>query len=166
MAYLGIDCGLSGAIALVSDKETWVRSMPTRPLGKGNWYDPSIIFSWLKQLSESYPTLFAHVENVGLHAPSARGLASMRDGYSIVIACLEILGIPYETTMAIKWQKEFWSKPKMPKGTKFDTKAASINTAKKLFPQISLKRTEKSKKDHDGFSDALLIAEYARRKNW
>jgi hypothetical protein len=46
-----------------------------------------------------------------------------------------------------------------------DTKARSIIAAGRLFPKVSLMRTERSKKPDDGFADALLIAEYARRNH-
>lgn len=60
-----------------------------------------------------------------------------------------------------EWQKEMF------KGIPpcDDKKVMSIMAAKRLFPNVSLKRTEKSKVDHDGISDALLISEYAIRKN-
>jgi hypothetical protein len=45
-----------------------------------------------------------------------------------------------------------------------DSKKASILVAKRLFPEIRLARTEKSKLPDSGMADALLIAEYARRK--
>jgi hypothetical protein len=43
-------------------------------------------------------------------------------------------------------------------------KTASIVVAKRLFPNVNLARTEKSKTPDSGLADALLIAEYARRK--
>jgi hypothetical protein len=44
-----------------------------------------------------------------------------------------------------------------------DTKQRSIIAAKRLFPEVSLRRTERSRKDDDGISDAILLAEYGRR---
>jgi len=42
-------------------------------------------------------------------------------------------------------------------------KNSSIEVAKRLFPGIDLRRTERSRKDDDGLAEALLMAEYARR---
>lgn len=44
-----------------------------------------------------------------------------------------------------------------------DPKLKSLIVARRLFPLVSLKRTERSRKDDDGIADALLIAEYGRR---
>ena len=79
-------------------------------------------------------------------------------------------GLRYHEVTAQKWQKEFWSKPKMPKGTKFDTKAAALAECKKLWPgnewrQVSDKTGKLLKNAHDGICDAALLAEYGRRKN-
>lgn len=44
-----------------------------------------------------------------------------------------------------------------------DTGQRSIVAAKRLWPRQDLRRTPRSRKDDGGFSDALLIAELARR---
>jgi len=46
-----------------------------------------------------------------------------------------------------------------------DTKAMALLAAKRLFPSVDLTATERSKKPHDGIVDALLLAEYGRRKS-
>ena len=40
-----------------------------------------------------------------------------------------------------------------------------INAAKRLFPDIDFRRTSKCKNIDDNMCDAMLMAEYARRKN-
>lgn len=85
-------------------------------------------------------------------------------------------GFPYSLIQPKIWQKEMFQgipeirKPstkdkngKEKKG-RLDTKAMSILTAKRLFPDVSLLPTERCRKEHDGISDALLIGEYIRRK--
>ncbi len=57
------------------------------------------------------------------------------------------------------------SKPKRKSRADLDTKKTSINASRRLFPRVSLLRNSKCKTPHDGLSDALLIAEYARRSN-
>ena len=68
---------------------------------------------------------------------------------------LDSLNIPYELVSPQKWKKEF--------GLASDKKA-SIRTAQRLFPGVSLKAGEKCRVENDGMAEALLIAEYARRK--
>lgn len=45
---------------------------------------------------------------------------------------------------------------------KVDTKGMALLAAKRLFPNTSFKATDRSKVDHDGIVDALLIAKYIK----
>ena len=47
-----------------------------------------------------------------------------------------------------------------------NTKATSINAAKRLFPELDFRRTEKCDNIDDNKVDATLICEYLRRKNY
>ena len=62
--------------------------------------------------------------------------------------------------MILQWIKIFKTGSK----TKVDTKAMALMAAKRLFPKVNLIMTERSTTPHDGLVDALLMAEYARRK--
>ena len=53
----------------------------------------------------------------------------------------------------------------MPKGQKFNTKAAALNVAKQIFPAETWLKSERCTKPHDGMIDAALLAEYGRREN-
>jgi hypothetical protein len=44
------------------------------------------------------------------------------------------------------------------------SKNTSIAVCKRLFPDVSLLPSERCRKDHDGMAEALLMAEYARRR--
>lgn len=68
---------------------------------------------------------------------------------------LTTLKIPYQLISPQKWKKEF--------GLNSD-KQASIEVCKKLFPHVNLLATDRCKKPHDGMAEALLMAEYAKRK--
>lgn len=63
--------------------------------------------------------------------------------------------ISYELVTPQKWKKEFQIT---------GDKNSSIAVCKRLFPNVSLRRTDRCKKDHDGIAEALLMAEYARRR--
>lgn len=73
---------------------------------------------------------------------------------------LTALGLPHELVHPRTWMAEMHRG--LPGG---DTKARSVLAAKRLFPRVNLKRTPRSKKDDDGFAEALLIAEYGRRRS-
>jgi hypothetical protein len=68
---------------------------------------------------------------------------------------LQAYGIAYELIRPQKWKKEF---------SITGDKNSSIAVCKRLFPDVSLLRTERSRKDDDNLAEALLMAEYARRK--
>lgn len=79
--------------------------------------------------------------------------------------------IPYTKVNPKKWQKEMWEgipvqkKPSSSGKTMVnDTKLMSLMAAKRLFPEVDLRASNRSKIPHDGKVDSLLLAEYCRRK--
>lgn len=68
---------------------------------------------------------------------------------------LELGEIPYQEIRPQQWKKEF---------SLNSEKAKSIEVCRRLFPDVDLKRTPKCRIPHDGIAEALLMAEYARRK--
>ena len=97
----------------------------------------------------------ACVEKVG--AMPGQGVTSMFNfgknvGY--IEGVLETLGIPYQLVPPQKWKKEF---------SLGSDKKQSIEVCKRLFPDISLRRTDKCRTDDDGMAEALLMALYAQR---
>ena len=77
------------------------------------------------------------------------------ENFGFIQGVLKSLGIPYELVRPQKWKKEF---------SITADKNTSIEVCKRLFPGVDLKRTERCRKDDDGIAEALLMAEYARRK--
>lgn len=92
--------------------------------------------------------------------------------------------IPYHLVAPKDWQKEIWnhqdeiyitkSRTMTDKetGVKYqktikavDPKPTSYNAARRIFPNVDLRKNERCKKYDDNKCDSLLIAEYARRKN-
>ena len=78
------------------------------------------------------------------------------------------LGIPYIKVPAKEWQKEMFKgvdEITKPGKTSRDTKAMALVAIKRLFPELKLTFNDRSTKPHDGLIDAVLIAEYSKRKN-
>lgn len=160
--YIGIDTGLDGGMVELDETGAITRKWitPIIKLGKGRKIDALTLGNVIKGFDNHY----VMCENPGEHAPSASGLRSMTYCYATIETLLTTFRIPYDTPRALKWQREFWTKPKMPKGTKFDTKAAALVAANKLWPTEDWTKSERAYTPHDGMIDAALIAEWGRRK--
>jgi hypothetical protein len=83
--------------------------------------------------------------------------------YGHICAALKLGLYRWHSIRPQAWQKTFWAKPKMPKGQKFDTKAAALRSANMLWPTEDWTKSDRATKPHDGMVDAALIAEYGRR---
>ncbi len=142
--YIGIDPGKSGAMAIINGK-----NIVTVP------YDEEAYADALARVDEK--NAFAVVERVS--AMPGQGVTSMFSfgmNYGFIQGLLTANRIPFEIVMPQKWKKEF--------GVTSD-KNTSIAVAQRLFPEVSLMRTEKCKKPHDGIAEALLLALFAKRKS-
>lgn len=160
--YIGIDNGLDGGIcALRPDgKILSVCAMPTSKLGKGREIDRISILIFL-----AAGDCAVIVEQPESHAPSAAALRSLWYNFGRLQEIVASSGFPFHPVKCREWQGEFWKRPAMAKGRKFDTKAQAAATARRLWPEQDWTKSERSTKPHDGMIDAALIAEYARRKN-
>ena len=143
MIYIGIDPGKSGALAVISDDGA-VSVVP---------FDTDTYVATLRYVPGQTRAVLEHVT-----AMPKQGVTSMfhfGENFGYIKGLLEANGIPYELVRPQKWKKEF--------GITGD-KNSSIAVCKRLFPGVSLRRTERCRKDDDGMAEALLMAEYARRR--
>ncbi len=102
-----------------------------------------------------------------------KSMFSIGYGYAAWEMALVGNGIPYLSVRPREWQKEMVKdiSPVM-SGTltkaghpKVDTKATALLLAQQLFPDFDFRATARSKKPHDGIVDAMLLAEYCKRRN-
>lgn len=162
--YLGIDVGKDGAFAILNEQGQVIRLavMPT----VGSEYDKLEMIRIITALDIKHAVL----ENV--HAPQLGGRTSCFEfgrGKGLLEMLLMALEIPHTQVIAKTWQREMWSGIKIQykagKEKKIvDTKGTSLLAAKALFPSQNLTKSSKAKIPHDGIVDALLMAEYCRRK--
>lgn len=143
--YVGIDPGKSGALALIHEDgaiETYA-------------FDPAVYVVVLGRVAE-YCHVTCCVEKVS--AMPGQGVVSMFNfGHNLgfIEGLLRAYGIPYQLVPPQTWKKEF---------SLSSDKARSIEVCQKLFPKANLLATSRSRKPSDGIAEALLMAEYARRK--
>ena len=145
VVYMSFDPGKDGAAAFLWNGESLVV-----PFDKKTYID--VVKSFLNKGFEAK----AVVEHVG--AMPGQGCVSMFNfgtSFGWLQGMLEALGVSYELVRPAKWKKEF---------SCTSDKNTSIEVAKRLFPDVDLRRTERCTKAHDGKAEALLMAEYCRRK--
>ena len=166
MIVVGVDPGLKGALCVLPSQVplwpsgTFLTPMPTTS-GKRPDYDLSAIESFLKNtVSEGLSRLY--VERSQPLPPTMGGsLANFHRGRSLALweTLCHCLRIPVEFVPPQAWQREM-----LAGCSGDDTKARALQAAQRLFPGLDLSRTPKCKKSDEGFVDALLIAEFGRRK--
>lgn len=162
--YMGIDIGLSGAIAVIDDKNIFTYKMPLIA-GK---LDPNELYMLIGSFKSTHKDLHICFEKLGVIFGSSKQTAfSMGYQMGIVEAFCVAKKIPYTAVRAVDWQKEMFKHTTVinkPGKSSKDTKAMALVTIKKLFPDLTL-TFNKEVKPNDGLVDAVLIAEYARRNN-
>lgn len=153
---LGIDPGLTGAIAAITSAgNIELHDCPILNVGKKHTCNPAGMAAILRGYQDSSEGLLVGIEKV--HSMPGQGVAStfcFGEGYGVWLGILAALGIRHELITPQAWKKSLMN-------GQVKDKDASRLVALRLFPevceQLKLKR-------HHGRADALLIAEYLRRK--
>jgi len=169
---VGIDPGKNGGVfifieSLNTPKNYLYRSIPL--IGKE--YDIKLMDGIIKSYISDIEDVFAVIEDVhAIFGSSANATFDFGFGCGIWEGILTANKIPYTKIQPKKWQAEMFEgipKQTKPSSTgktiKADTKKMAEMAAKRLFPNIDLRASERSVKSHDGKVDALLICEYCRR---
>ena len=142
--YVGIDPGKSGALAILHPDGD-VKTIP---------FDVTRYIVALEELKEF--DVMCCLEKVG--AMPGQGVVSMFNfghNFGFIEGVLQAFCIPYQLVPPQTWKKEF---------SLTSDKARSIEVCQKLFPKANLLATDRSRKPSDGIAEAVLMAEYARRK--
>ena len=113
-----------------------------------------------------------------IYGSSAKATFSFGEIKGLLRGLLIATGIPYQLVQPKIWQKEIWANEDMVvdykkvtvKGVEqtrkdVNTKQTSFKAARRLFPNIDLRKTERCRNFDDNKTDSLLMCEYARRKN-
>lgn len=156
MIYIGIDPGLSGAVAVIGDVPLEVTDTPTA-LVEGDSTKRKYLVPAMAALLKPYSyngDVLAVLENV--HSMPKQGVASsfcFGEGKGMWEGILAAYGIPTELVSPQRWKKEIMA-------DQGKDKSAARFKAMALFPSFAgqLKLVK-----HDGRAEALLMAEYARR---
>lgn len=155
MIYIGIDPGLHGAMAVISDSVE-VFDTPITQIKSGKKNKNVYVESHMAELLFPYLLKDVHVGIEKVHAMPGQGVSSMFQmgyGYGLWIGMLAALWLPYTTITPQSWKK--YMMDGMGK-----EKAASCVRAQQLYPHVEV-FTPRGRA-LDGRGDALLIATYLK----
>lgn len=147
MYYLGIDPGAKGGFAIIDTDVNFPICL--EPFNKQEF------IVWMDFLKSRQEKTICCLERV--HAMPKQGSVSMftfGENYGWLKGALDMAEIPYQEIAPQTWKKEF---------NLNSDKARSVEVARQLFPNSKLIPAG-CKKPSDGMAEALLMAEYARRK--
>lgn len=158
MVTIGIDPGVSGAVALIQDGQCLALiDMPVMPSGRGKRQQVNPVE--LGRMLDQWKDMYGFGERIHLWVELVHSMPkntpqtawSMGDSHGAIRAVVALSGLPAEYVAPGKWKRAM-------NLIKTD-KEASRAKAMQLFPDASLHR----KKDHNR-AEALLIATYGERQ--
>lgn len=154
--YIGVDNGVSGTIAIISEGVIDFRKTPVKKeqdYTKAKKIVTRVDVKALVELLEPYKeNVFLFLERPLVNPGRWVATTSALRCHEAELNVIELLGIPFQFIDSKEWQKAM-----LPKGVE-DTKKASLDIGNRLFPKF------RDYKHPD--RDALLIAEYAKRKGF
>ena len=169
--YLGIDVGSKGFITLNTGREFKFFS-----IADNDSYQLSNILNEIKTL---YPNVVCIMEEIhALYNSAAKATFSFGEINGLLKGLLIANKIPYHLVPPKKWQSEMWDnkdmvvtyklvtiRGKVVNKKEVNTKQTSFNAAKRIFPEVDFRKTERCKNYDDNKVDSVLLSEYGRRKN-
>lgn len=153
-----IDPGKSGALVVLDRREGLFLEALRMP-DDARW-----LHTWFDATKEHYGKVRvvmekAHGGNVGGRTMGGKSMFTYGRHFGHLEAVVFFCGISLTLVSPRTWTTE------MHKGAHGVTpKEKSLSIAQSLWPLLPFTFTEKAKKPHEGIVDALLIAEYARRR--
>lgn len=148
--YLGVDVGLTGAVALLDEHGTPLRVV-TMPV-KGGLVDARRLHDLFSKLSCKLAVVEA-LRTFGIERRKSLWTFGTCNG--MTLAALDIAGLPYLAVEPKVWKNALLA------GTKKDKKAA-ISYCHHRYPGVDLAVGPHG--EEDGAADAILLAEYGRRQ--
>ncbi len=156
-AYVGIDPGLTGALAVVvtggPETEARVWDTPTAKVSRGYEYLVASMHELL-QLPEGAEIVAAVEQGIAMPRQSSSSTFKTGRGIGLWEGLLAGMGIPYEMVTVHRWKAALG----IAKGA---DKATSRVLAQRLFPQLA---DQFARVKDDGRAEAILIALWLRRQ--
>jgi hypothetical protein len=149
MIYVGIDPGKQGAVAEMGNDDifVWGQAEPVRDL-----------IQLQIEVDCRMNKALVVIEKMTPYAPSKTAIGSIMYQFGEIVGACKALKLPYIIVRPQEWKKEIlkgmdWKK----------NKRCSVDYVLARYPELSLRRTDRCKKDDDNMADAVCLAEYGRR---
>lgn len=157
---IGIDNGVSGAIAAISECGPLIAwcPMPIQRARKGNQIDVKALHLWLSETTGGNLSNATYIIEEPGGSKSAKAAVSMAGSFHAIRALLDVKFLRWEPVTPRQWQRVM-----LPGCKPGDSKPRALEAARRLWPDESWLATPKCRTPHDGAIDAALIAEWARR---
>jgi len=164
--FVGVDNGLDGAVVVIDEAENVVLKfvMPVTKAKKGRVFD---VFELAKTLHTDLimgygnDDVYVGIEKAQVFPISGKRSCFMTGfAYGMIQGIFAALGLGYELITPKSWQKSIFEGLNQD-----DTKVASVLFCKRKWPDTEWRATVKSRKEHDGLTDAACIALYLKRKH-
>ena len=164
--YIGVDNGLDGgAVAIREHDLVGTHGFVKIKTRWGNQVSAPQFHAFIKSIAESSERVFVLIEEPAKGfsgKTNATSIQSTGVSFGKLHAVVEMLAdesdspVSFASITPQQWQKMFFT-------SAGDSKLKSATIATSLFPKAELRVSDAGKKPHDGFTDAILIAEFARR---
>lgn len=149
-AWAGVDPGTKGSICIIREDN--------QVIFRKNTETPMSTLGWFKVLAEECNIMVVMVENVhALHNSSAKATFSFGFNAAVSEIIPQAAGLSVDKVNPKKWQKAVGVRSTI-KGAAIKIEVASICT--RLYPHVSIHGPKGGL--HDGKSDSLMIAHYAK----
>lgn len=150
MKFIGIDPGITGALAIINSSTIQLIDSPIVQIKTKKKPDVAGYYQILKQFTEDSTVIVEEVHAM----PGQGGVSGFNFGtaFGIWIGILAALEIPYEFVSPQKWKRQMGVK-----GEKDESRTVALQLFPHLANQLNLKK-------HHNRADALLMAEYSRRR--
>lgn len=166
ISYLGIDPGLDGGFAVITDNHISLKlAMPTiskkSTKNKTKMHiNRSSVLDFLNALPVT--TFIAIEEQIPVRNQSVTSVFTTAKNYGILLMAISasVFQEPPIEVPSAYWHAHFGIVPE-PKAGK-STKAQAFEIASFIFPNTDFRKSNRARTPHDGIVDATLIAKYCQ----
>ena len=167
MIVVGIDVGVNGGIFAMTMKRVVLLKEAIPRLKNNEGVDYNTMWHQLQGIvmDNILEDIIFIIEDVhSLYGMSAKSNFSFGHIKGVKEGMMVALGVEYHLVQPKVWQKAVWEPEDivLKDNRHKDTKASSLNAARRIFPDVDFRRSERAKVPHDGIVDGALMAEYCR----